>query len=266
MKLIQKKTIQRVLTLLNFILLVTGTFSHYDIFADQLAKTKEGKTVLLKNNGTWEYVEIDSKTNKITPFNSSQTESSLGTTGTSPTNNNVKKESVTFSNKEMASIADELNIKEEADFRNVNWGMTLQQVKMNEKLQLINSDNQLLEYEYTLIGMRCKVLYYFSSNSLTKAQYKLNRKHYDPSNFNKDYTALKQYLIRLYGDPNIDQDNWHNDQYKSDPTKWGFAVSIGFLTRTAVWKNGRSKILLEMLGENHKAFINIKYTSLDIYK
>jgi hypothetical protein len=166
----------------------------------------------------------------------------------------------------MASIADELNVNQDSDFRNVKWGMTLHQVKNKEKLKLIKEEKNLLEYEYTLIGMRCKVIYYFNNNLLTKAQYKIDRKHYNPANFNRDYMALKRYLIGLHGDPSIDQDNWHNDQYRSDKTKWGFAVSIGFLTRTAIWKNSRSKILIEMLGENHKAFINIKFTGLKKYQ
>jgi hypothetical protein len=240
-------------------------FFTHDIYGDQIAKTNDGKTVLLKSNGTWEYVTIDPKTRKITRLESSKPGNTPQNPGTSISNKNISKKPVKFSNKEMASIADELNVKKGSDFRNVNWGVTIQQVKKIENLKLINEKDNLLEYEYTLIGMRCKVIYYFRNNSLTKAQYKIDRKHYDPANFNRDYLALKKYLVGLYGDPKIDKDTWHNDQYKSDKTKWGFAVSIGFLTRMAIWKkNNQSKIIIEMLGENHKAYINIKFTALTL--
>ena len=242
----------------------TSIFSTYENYAEQIAKTKDGKTVLLKNNGTWEFVEIDPKTNKITRLQPPHLNNSFQKSGTSISNKNASKRPIKFSSKEMASIADELNIKKESDFRNVNWGMTLQHVKNSEKLRLITEEDKFLEYEYTLIGIRCKIFYYFRSNLLIKAQYRINRKHHDPANFNRDYLALKRYLIGLHGDPYTDQDTWYDNQYKSDKTKWGFAVSIGFLTRIAIWKNNRSKIIIEMLGENHKAFIHIKFTSLDI--
>ena len=140
--------------------------------------------------------------------------------------------------------------------------MTVAQVKQTEKLKLLEEGKESLKYDYTLIGMKCNILYYFKSGKLASARYTIQQKHHDPALFNKDFISLKKHLRLMYGAPATLQDNWKNDQFKSDETKWGFAVSIGFLTRLVTWRTGETKVALQMEGQNHEIFINIKYASL----
>lgn len=57
------------------------------------------------------------------------------------------------------------------------------------------------------------------------------------------------------------QDLWKNDQFESDGSKWGFAVSIGFLTRMVTWRQKETGIVLKMEGGNHEIFISIRYAN-----
>lgn len=228
--------------------MIAVSFLLSNILADEIVTTKSGKKVLLRDNGTWEYV----KEMKMEKRKSTQATGSQGASA----NRNL--------NKDIAAIVNDLQIKSVYDFRKVTWNMSLSQVKKIETLKLLAQDRQTLTYDYILIGMKCQVKYHFRNNKLIKAQYKLQRKHFDPASFNEDFLGLKKYLKQMYGFPTLDQDSWSNDQYKSDKSKWGFAVSIGFLLRTVTWQRERAKTVLQMSGENHKVFITIKYMSKNI--
>lgn len=217
------------------------------IYADKVATTEDGKKVILKDNGTWKYAspgEIEAL--KRTP-------STKKPDASSP---------VVTTSKDISTIVHELKTGTTSDFRKVRWGMSVAQVKQTEKLKLLKEGKESLKYDYTLIGMKCKIFYHFKAGKLTSARYTIQQKHHDPAIFNKDFITLKKHLRLMYGAPATIQDNWKNDQFKSDESKWGFAVSIGFLTRMVIWRTGETKVVLQMEGQNHEIFINIKYVSI----
>ncbi|MFC1476728.1 hypothetical protein ACFL5S_02065, partial [Fibrobacterota bacterium] len=217
------------------------------IYADKVATTEDGKKVILKDNGTWKYAspsEIEAL--KRTPSTKKADASSQAVQ----------------TSKDISTIVDELKTSTTDDFRSVRWGMTVAQVKQTEKLKLLEEEMESLKYDYTLIGMKCNILYHFKAGKLASARYTIQQKHHDPALFNKDFVSLKKHLRLMYGAPATIQDNWGNDQFKSDESKWGFAVSIGFLTRLVTWRTGETKVALQMEGQNHEIFINIKYASL----
>ena len=227
-----------------FSLILIGLTSSY---ADKVATTEDGKKVILKDNGTWKYAspsEIEAL--KRAPSAKKPDASSREI----PTS------------KDISTIVDELKTNTSSDFRNVKWGISVEQVKQTEKLRLLEEGKESLKYDYTLIGMKCDILYHFKAGKLTSARYTIQQKHHDPALFNKDFVSLKKHLRLMYGAPATIQDNWKNDQFKSDESKWGFAASIGFLTRLVTWRTGETKVALQMEGQNHEIFITIKYASL----
>ena len=217
------------------------------LYADKIATTEDGKKVILKDDGTWKYVTSDdSKAQK----DASSAKKGDVSTPAKPLS------------KDISVIASELKSGVTSDFRDVNWGMSLAQVKKIEKLKLLEDGKESLKYDYVLIGMKCNVLYNFKNDKLTKARYTIKQKHHDPALFNEDFIALRKHLRLMYGAPVNVQDIWKNEQLKSDKSKWGFAVSIGFLTRMVIWKTEKTKIVLHMEGQNHEISLTIKYASL----
>ena len=53
-----------------------------------------------------------------------------------------------------------------------------------------------------------------------------------------------------------------DDMYKADEKNWGFAISLGFLTCKAIWKNARTRTVLNLSGSNHILSTNIEYFSI----
>lgn len=237
-----------ILKLIYFTLIFSIVFTCFKmLYADKTATTEDGKKVILKDDGTWKYVTSDdSKAQK----DASSTKKGDVSTPAKPLS------------KDISVIASELKTGATSDFRNVNWGMSLAQVKKIENLKLLEEGKESLKYDYTLIGMKCNVLYNFKNDKLTAARYIIRQKHHDPALFNEDFIALKKHLKLMCGAPVNVQDIWKNEQFKSDKSKWGFAVSIGFLTRMVIWKTGKTKIVLQMEGQNHEIFLTIKYASL----
>ncbi len=231
------------------------------VYAEQIATTADGKKVRLKDNGTWEYIKDSKTTGSATQSSTVMTQKSGSTTETSGTGDGKKQH---ISSQEIESLVNIIQGDRASDFRNVSWGMSLEQVKKLENLKFLSAGKDSLKYDYKLIGMNCKVIYKFRDNKLVSARYNIEQKHIDPSLFNEDYVSLKQYFSKVIGTPLTDQDVWKNNLYKPDKTKWGFAVSIGFLTRMIIWKQLGTKILLQMNGHNHKIYITIKYSSLKL--
>ncbi|KLU53675.1 hypothetical protein EL84_15580 [Paenibacillus sp. VT-400] len=63
------------------------------------------------------------------------------------------------------------------DFKNVNWGMTVNQVKKKEKSKLLDQskikDISLLEYKTTGFRVNAKLVYIFYKNKLVRAVYEI---------------------------------------------------------------------------------------------
>jgi hypothetical protein len=221
--------------------LISGITENY---ADKIITIDDGQKVILKDDGTWKYITNprETETLKKAPYQENE-----DNTPAIPTS------------KDISTIVDELKTASPSDFKNTRWGMSEEQVKRIERLKLIEEGKDFLKYDYTLIGMNCNVIYYFTDGKLSSARYTMKQKHHDPALFSEDFIALKKHLLLLYGPCVSFKDIWQDDQFKTDESKWGFAVSLGFLTRLVTWKNGETEIVLRMAGQNHEIFINIEY-------
>lgn len=255
----KKDVMLKVLQSILFVSMIIALFT-VPIYTDQIATTEDGKKVVLKDDGTWR----EATANDLKILNSSISRKPDRRDKSDRLQQSPEESPRHMSSEDITTLVDALESNTSSHFRNAKWGMTLAEVKKIEKLRLISGDNNSLSYEYVLIGMNCKIVYTFKENKLVSAQYKIEQKHIDPALFNEDFEALKKYLIKVKGLPVSDQDIWKNDIYKADKSKWGFAVSIGFLTRFAIWKGKGTKINLQMNGHNHKTFIDIKYSSLKL--
>jgi hypothetical protein len=211
------------------------------ITAPQIATTESGEKVYLYENGTWKKIKTDEATTSVPP---DQQTSSVE--AESPKENRI-------------TLIDIIKNTGGNDFRTVRWGMSPAEVKKLETAKLLSDSSGQLDYEAEFLGYTCKVLYYFISSKLQRAELLISQDHTDPAKYYKDYENLIKFLNPLYGSPVSDQKDWKNDMYKNDPTRYGFAISIGFLNCKTVWNNKRSQVSLTISGGNHKIKTNLEY-------
>ncbi|HEX2959741.1 MAG TPA: hypothetical protein VHO70_23090 [Chitinispirillaceae bacterium] len=209
--------------------------------APQIATTESGEKVYLYENGTWRKVRTDEPDIVATPD-----QKILPENNESPEESNI-------------TLIDIIKNTGENDFRTVSWGMSIPEVKKKESAKLLSESRDQLEYEAEFLGYTCKVLYHFISLKLQRAEMLISQDHTDPAKYYKDYENLIRYLKPIYGPPVSDQKDWKNDMYRNDQSRYGFAISIGFLTCKTVWNNKRSQVSLNISGGNHKIKTNLEY-------
>jgi hypothetical protein len=200
--------------------------------ADQKAVADDGKKVLLRDNGTWSYLPADTTPAADAPA------------------------------ADHTTLIDIVKNDKQFDFRKAKWGMSKKTVMASESAKLIQNRNDTLEYSVQFLGYNCRVIYKFSGDALSHAAFLVGQDHIDPSLFYTDYEALKKYLVPLFGEPAANRCDWVNEMYRSDKAKWGFAVSLGFLTCSTRWTSGRTGITLLIQGGNHQISTSIEYAAI----
>lgn len=92
------------------------------------------------------------------------------------------------------------------DFRNVNWGMTINQVKKKEKSKLLDQtkiqDITLLEYKTTGFRVSAKLVYIFYKNKLVRSVYEIYPNDSNKTTRNKidKYYSIKRDLLDEHND------------------------------------------------------------------
>ncbi|HEX3019841.1 MAG TPA: hypothetical protein VHP36_06050 [Chitinispirillaceae bacterium] len=224
------------------------------IGADQPVITPDGKKVVLLNNGTWRYAEVSD----LELFQNLNKAPQLAAKASSDRKNEIKSGIVSV-DKNQLSLIDIVKNDNNYDFRTIRWGMNKAQVAKSETAKLLKNDGENVNYELEFLGYTCQVVYVFQKDRLIRAELKILQDHVDPARYFKDYEDLKKYLQQIYGASVSDKNEWKNEMYSGDPSKWGFAVSIGFLSCRTVWKDSRTIVSLNISGGNHQITTIIEY-------
>lgn len=147
------------------------------------------------------------------------------------------------------------------DFRGASWGMTKEEVKQDENLDLIQEDEKNLVYVTAIGGIDCLLIYNFVDDRLYNAMYWMIDEHAIDNGHIDDYRKLKNMLMQKYGTPNIDDEIWGRSLYKDEPDRKGFAISIGDLTMLAEWETENTEISIMLWGDNYDIKHAITYES-----
>jgi hypothetical protein len=151
----------------------------------------------------------------------------------------------------------------QADFRNSNWGDSMQKIKQSEDSKIkVQSDNAII-YLTKLAGFDAKLGYVFAGDKLVRANYVIDKEHSNQNEYISDYEKLKSLIIKKYGEPVRDHTVWSNDLYKGDSDNYGLAVSIGHLAYYATWDAGKTEIGILLTGDNYKIYSMIEYAGID---
>ena len=87
-----------------------------------------------------------------------------------------------------------------ADFREVNWGMSPDQVKKTElSNQLSGEMPGLLIFEGEIAGVRASIFYLFDDDKLVRGLYSIETGEQDI--IVRDYETIRAFLLKQYGEP-----------------------------------------------------------------
>jgi len=150
------------------------------------------------------------------------------------------------------------------DFRSVSWGMTIEEVKQSEKLELLHEgDADLLYSSEYVAGLPATIIYRFQNQKLVQGSYTFDALHSNANDYIDDYNNIKEALTKLYGNPLVDEQVWKDDLFKDDPSSYGLAVSAGQLLYATQWETETTAIVLGLSGDNYEISHFLFYTSFD---
>lgn len=144
--------------------------------------------------------------------------------------------------------------QESHDYRNCNWGMTLNEVKEAEGdvVWEINDSTQNADGYIATIGtIECLVVFNFDSEGKLNVGTIMDNSVYSNYMFYiGSFETFETALTKKYGKPKEANDIWLNDPfgyYKDNKSEWGNAIATGRLFRLYTWETNDTQIQL-MLG------------------
>jgi multidrug transporter EmrE-like cation transporter len=148
------------------------------------------------------------------------------------------------------------------DFRNVNWGMTKEEVKENESASLYEEESNLLFYTgINIAGNSYAVGYFFYDNKLSLARYILMERNLSGMDYIEIYKNMPDRLNSLYGDPSDGSYGivWNNETYKDQPGMFKEALQMGHVGVMYMWDNEDIKVYFGMVGSSITPDVMIEY-------
>ena len=172
-----------------------------------------------------------------------------------------------------ASLAENSANEEQTtpDFKQFYWGDSKEKVLQLEGEPdtdgTVNGTNATyIAYKTQAVGLDMLLAYYFCDDGLYNIRYILLEEHSNEALYIDDYNTFKKALIKKYGKPLIDSENWENDskkEYYAD--KKGDALSYGYLTYSTFHITDNTYITMEMSADNYEISMIVDYVSKTIF-
>jgi hypothetical protein len=129
-----------------------------------------------------------------------------------------------------------------ADFRAVNWGMSVADVKKAEAAKLQEEKDGELIFETHIAGEPVVIHYRFDAGKLASAEYDFVQQYRETERYVEAFDVLQNQLEKKYGAPLANVQRCDDSFYADYPRRWGTGIVVGKLTRDANWK--REKLLI----------------------
>ena len=149
------------------------------------------------------------------------------------------------------------------NFRHTTWGMTPEEVIASETMAPVEKDEKMIKYKTRILDKKVELLYLFAQNKLIGASYRLDENYINSERFIKIYNRFKEELIKKYGSPNKEITHWKNDAFKSDRSKWGIALSLGYLEYFTYWEAPGTTVSCGLKEENYYVLCSVDYWSME---
>lgn len=144
-----------------------------------------------------------------------------------------------------------------ADFRNVEYGMSIEEVKEAEGAKLIEEYDNKLIYETVLANLNTKLYYYFGDDGL--AEGKIVITDFDGGNAREIYQEIQGKLIDKYGSNIKEKDKYYKEPNLKESYDLDYALRNHVYKKITIWDKKQSNIILNIKGDNGKAKLTIKY-------
>lgn len=152
---------------------------------------------------------------------------------------------------------------ENPDFRNTKWGMSIDEVKSSEKLNVVEEQKYLLIYQDTIVNLSTNVAFQFKNEELIAGMYQFTQQHSNNNLFYDDYKTLVETYTKKYGEPSESHEQWSDNLMKGDPSNIGTALAVGHVLFVTKWETDTTKIGIILNGDNYKVKLNVLYQPID---
>lgn len=147
------------------------------------------------------------------------------------------------------------------DFRKTKWGMSMQQVRESEPLEVTHSEDNVLGYKTKVLDKDIYLIYIFIGDKLVRTKYALAEEHSNKNDFINDYKEFQNIITKKYGKPIEDKVYWRNNLFRKDPSHWGNAIGLGHLLYFSTWETADTRIVCFLHGDNYTIKCGVEYAS-----
>lgn len=133
-----------------------------------------------------------------------------------------------------------------ADFRNTDWGMSMEQVRKTEKGEILKEAVDKITYVETVVNYPALLVYKFNDNRLIWGSYGFKQVNDKDDEYLEDFINFNSVLSSKYGKAK-NLDKWTNNDsgFKDNPAA---AVKEGDLVMWRSWETPTTVIKLIMYG------------------
>lgn len=150
------------------------------------------------------------------------------------------------------------------DFRNSNWGDSIEQVRKIESMKpFLDSGSSLVYNDAKILDLSCSIMYMFYDGKLLNGGYVFDEKHSSDNLYYEDYLKLVAAYTEKYGKPTSSEEIWIDELFKDNPKDWGFAIKKGDAKFTTHWITSTSTIDIVISGDNGQFSTVIVYKSFE---
>lgn len=146
------------------------------------------------------------------------------------------------------------------DVRNVNWGMSMEQVRSKETASYLSIKGETMGFRGQVEGADALILYKFKDNKLQSVRCIFQQFYTEKNDFISAFKSLEQTLSAIYGAPFKSDSFWQNDRYRQDSSQHGLAVSLGDLDYVTRWDTPTTTVLHVLMGQNGQITHGLDYT------
>ncbi len=160
---------------------------------------------------------------------------------------------------------------EEYDLRNINWGMTPEQVKTAETAaDLFKELPGSLYYFDNVAGHEETIIHYYFSedNELIMADFSFTTKYAEDENskYIRDYKEFKDLLIKKYGEPILDKAIWKDERNKNFMKESGIFLRLGKFKYRTEWQTKKTAITMQMSStDSYEIYHLLSYSSVKYF-
>jgi hypothetical protein len=148
------------------------------------------------------------------------------------------------------------------DFRQVKWGMSKEDVKKTEKLEIYSESETFLFYNIVLNKTNMWLIYKFIDNKLYLSAYTTYEKYTNGLKYIEIYESFKDSLTKKYGNPTGIIDNVP-DEYIKYPQYLETGLLTGKVNYNSFWTLPKTEIVCKVYGGEYSAKTLIQYGSVE---